>query len=296
MRQTKKMFCFAQQSLRRIEKRRLPPALGLSKFSANQSVRGDSNRSYPVLFLHGAWEDASSWTESAIYFADRGHTAATLEFSGFLGDSYKEDAGVSLLTNELHEAINQLGPLTIVVAPCLGGFIAQKYLESWGIAGLVLINPFPPDSSNLLRRIADVGPDEPFDTKALLKFGHTGILQSLVDKPRLTVAPEKLFSISATDESLNELLRKLRAPSVDLILDIFQHPVKRKRQGIPTLVFQSSQDHIITEEDMGLTLSFHDTDRLVALNDASHLFVLNSSNARRQLHEEIETWFRSRFY
>jgi pimeloyl-ACP methyl ester carboxylesterase len=41
----------------------------------------------------------------------------------------------------------------VIIAHGLGAFVAQKYLESYAAAGLVLVSPFPPNPSNALCRL-----------------------------------------------------------------------------------------------------------------------------------------------
>jgi pimeloyl-ACP methyl ester carboxylesterase len=45
----------------------------------------------------------------------------------------------------------------IIVGHGLSAFVAQKYLESYAAAGLVLISPFPPEPSSLIARATTVG-------------------------------------------------------------------------------------------------------------------------------------------
>uniref|UniRef100_A0A7S3PQL4 AB hydrolase-1 domain-containing protein n=1 Tax=Aplanochytrium stocchinoi TaxID=215587 RepID=A0A7S3PQL4_9STRA len=269
----------------------------LTKYASS----GDVESAYSLLFLHGAWENAQSWADSAKYFAKLGHNSATLEFSGFSNSSTSaqtESEGgtkVKNLVDQVHSAVTELGPLTLLVAPCLGGFIAQKYLESWGVPGLVLVNSFPPNASNVLRRIADLKPEEPFDSNALAQFGYTGIFSSLLGKPRFTVAPEKLFGTAADDANISKLKENLQAPTTELILDVFQNPVKLEPGSVPILVVQSTEDKIISDDDIQSIMTFHNAEQLVKIDRASHLFVLNDSQARDQLHEAIHKWFDETF-
>lgn len=98
-------------------------SFGLTKF-APIGYESISKHPYPILFLHGAWDDAKSWEGSAEYFANKGHITATLSFSECKDEQlYEERDGimpVNRLVKEVKTAISDLGPLTIVVAHCLG--------------------------------------------------------------------------------------------------------------------------------------------------------------------------------
>lgn len=76
-----------------------------------------------------------------------------------------------------------------------GGFIAQKYLESGRLAGLVLVNSFPPNCSKVIRRIADLKDSDELSEESLSKFGYTGIFRALLGKTKVIVAPVSVVTI-----------------------------------------------------------------------------------------------------
>mmetsp|Transcript_14376 Transcript_14376/g.16825 ORF Transcript_14376/g.16825 Transcript_14376/m.16825 type:complete len:306 (-) Transcript_14376:130-1047(-) len=261
-------------------------------------TQGDTESAYSFLFLHGGWEKASSWENTAKYFSAQGHNTGTLSFSGFDNSktrSQNETTTIHGLVEEVQEATKELGSLTVLIAPCLGGFVAQKYLESWNVAALVLINSFPPNSEALLRRIAGLNEAESFDEKSLSKYGYSGIFSSLVGKPRLTIETEKLFDTSGSNFDLNSAQAHLQAPTTALAIDIFNNPVHFEPNYVPTLVIKSEKDRIIEQEDVNEIIAFHQTEDAVEIKDASHLFILDNPAASVDLRKAIEEWFGRNF-
>ena len=90
----------------------------------------------PVLFIHGLWLHATSWTPWENLFADRGYAPVA---PGWPGDAETVDEtranpealanhGIDAVTNHYAAIINQLPTLPIVIGLSFGGLLAEKLL------------------------------------------------------------------------------------------------------------------------------------------------------------------------
>lgn len=81
-----------------------------------------------------------SWSELSDFLSKRGYGGACIKYP-VSGKSFEE------MANLLHKEVlrNKFTP-PIVVAHSLSTFVVQKYLESFALSGLVLVNPIPPNA------------------------------------------------------------------------------------------------------------------------------------------------------
>lgn len=84
------------------------------------------------------------WSTLADYLSKRGYGGTCIEYP-VVGNSFEE------MANLLHQQIvlNKFTP-PVVVAHSLSTFVVQKYLESYALSGLVLINPIPPTATQAI--------------------------------------------------------------------------------------------------------------------------------------------------
>ena len=81
-----------------------------------------------------------SWSKSIKYFSEKGYHGQALE----LPFQSPQDPSVDELVEFLHSAIQSSGDTPpVLIAHSLSSYIAQKYLESYSLAGLILVNPVP---------------------------------------------------------------------------------------------------------------------------------------------------------
>lgn len=111
----------------------------------------------PILFLHGAFSGADTWTRFvAPWFAARGHRVAAPELAGRGSDSLPR---LRDYVDRARDAADALG-FPIVVGHSLGGLVAQHLAAEGRAAGLVLVaSPGPFGLGSTLWQLASISPD-----------------------------------------------------------------------------------------------------------------------------------------
>jgi pimeloyl-ACP methyl ester carboxylesterase len=106
---------------------------------------------------------------------------------------------------QVKEAVQQLGPMTVIVAHCMGAFVAHKYLESWSVSGIALVNPVPPDPRKTIDRWLEQQGIKGGLEGAEEQLGYHGLFASAVEAPRLALAPEVLFNMDSSHPKVRDL-------------------------------------------------------------------------------------------
>ncbi len=99
----------------------------------------------PVMFIHGLWLHASSWSSWSEYFTEKGYACTAPGWPGD-GDTVEAtranpdavaDFGVEEVTAHYRELIDHMDSKPILIGHSFGGMIAQKLLgEDYGIAAI----------------------------------------------------------------------------------------------------------------------------------------------------------------
>lgn len=261
-------------------------------------AEGKSQSPHPMLFLHGAWDPPGAWENTAKHFSTLGHETAVLHWPGFR-DGPPTEAKRRLITNmvaQVKEAVQELGPMSVIVAHGTGAYVAHKFLESWSVSGVALVNPVPPDPRATIDRwIAEQGIKGGL-TGAEENLGYHGIFASAVEAPRLTLPQEKLFNLDSSSPSWEALVSQTDAPSLSLLKDMYAKPVTLEGRPVPVLVIAGRGDQVTTEEDVQGTLDLHgieadDEEQVKWLPDtAGHLFVMHDKEARKVMVDRLAEW------
>src|SRR5574340_123070 len=99
--------------------------------------KGACSESHPIplLFVHGSWHAAWCWDEHFLdYFADRGYRALAVSLRGHGGsDSPKplRRCSIADYVDDVAAVADSLPVRPVVIGHSMGGFITQKYLESY---------------------------------------------------------------------------------------------------------------------------------------------------------------------
>ena len=101
-----------------------------------------------MLFLHGTFHAAWSWTENFLdYFSAAGFAAYALSFRGH-GDSEGRErlrfTRIRDFVADVAAVVEDAAESADLVGHSMGGFVAQKYLEGRSLPGLVLVASAPP--------------------------------------------------------------------------------------------------------------------------------------------------------
>ncbi len=100
----------------------------------------------PLLFLHGAWHAAWCWENFLPYFAEHGYETHALSVRGH-GNSEGRNGirwySTQEYVDDLKQVVDSLGTPPVLIAHSLGGYILQKYLESYNAPAGVLLASIP---------------------------------------------------------------------------------------------------------------------------------------------------------
>jgi len=107
--------------------------------------------SVPLLFVHGAEHAAWCWDEHFLnYFADRGYRAVAMSLRGHGGSTASKPSwawSIADYVQDVRSVADRLPLPPVVIGHSLGGFVVQKYLESYAAPAAVLIASAPPQGA-----------------------------------------------------------------------------------------------------------------------------------------------------
>lgn len=127
----------------------------------------------PVTLLHGPWAPCTAFARLPLLadLATAGFTTGTLDLPGYGASTAPLPATATLddVVDGARAALAAgLPAAPVLVAHSSGALLAQAYLESFPLAGLVLLCPPPPGTAAWLRRVAG-GAGARSDALALLR-------------------------------------------------------------------------------------------------------------------------------
>jgi len=102
----------------------------------------------PLIFIHGAFTGAWTWSEHIVpWFQERGYVATALDLPGH-GDrddvAQLQDFGIDDFTDAVLAAIDDVESPPILIGHSMGGYVAQCVAGRRDLAGLVLVSSVPP--------------------------------------------------------------------------------------------------------------------------------------------------------
>lgn len=137
-------------------------------------IEGGPRAGPPLLFVHGAFGAAWSWTEHFLpFFMRRGRHVAAFSLRGHGGSEGHEalrEVSLADLVTDLRRAIAALPEPPVVIGHSLGGLVAQRLLGVVPMRGLVLVSSLPPDG------LALIGPRLALTDPVILAEGLFGSL------------------------------------------------------------------------------------------------------------------------
>jgi pimeloyl-ACP methyl ester carboxylesterase len=102
----------------------------------------------PLLFVHGAWHAAWCWDEYFLdFFADKGYRALAVSLRGHGGSpapKHMRKCSIADLVDDVDSVARGLPTRPVVIGHSMGGFVVQKYLETYDAPAGVLVASIPP--------------------------------------------------------------------------------------------------------------------------------------------------------
>jgi pimeloyl-ACP methyl ester carboxylesterase len=215
----------------------------------------------PILFVHGAWHAAWCWNEYFLpYFAGCGYDVHALSLRGH-GESEGRNRLRWISNGEYVEDVAQvasgLSTPPIIIGHSMGGFVVQKYLETYPAPAAVLLASIPPIGALpfVLRSLLH----HPIST---LTATFTLTLYHMVNTPKK--ARDAFFSPDMPQAQVDAYFARIQNESFRMLLDTvllaLPRPAKVRQKDIPMLVLGAEKDKIFTPSEVKATAHSYDAD------------------------------------
>ena len=211
-----------------------------------------ARRGPPLLFVHGTWHGAWCWQEHFLpYFAQRGYSSTAVSMRGHGGSPGRDRLRrirVRDLVADVESVAADLPEPPVLIGHSLGGFVAQKYLETHTAAGAVLLAPTPPTGAlPVALRTVRHHPGPFLKANVQLRLGP------LVATPELARA--FFFSPSLPQDDVVRYQRQLQDDSYLTFVDMLGLDLVRRKRVRPTpmLVLGAENDAVFSQEEIRRT-------------------------------------------
>jgi pimeloyl-ACP methyl ester carboxylesterase len=109
--------------------------------------RGSESHPVPLLFVHWAWHGAWCWDEHFLdFFSDKGYRVLAVSLRGHSGSPSSKPlraCSIADYVDDVGTVSEKLPVSPVVIGHSMGGFVAQKYLESRHAPAGVLVASAP---------------------------------------------------------------------------------------------------------------------------------------------------------
>lgn len=214
----------------------------------------------PLLFLHGAWHAAWCWENFLPYFAEQGYETHALSLRGHGNSEGRERIrwfSARDYVADLAQTVDSLGTPPVLIAHSMGGYITQKYLESYTLPAAVLLSSLPTVGilGMILRRLRKY----PVSTLKALFLVNTWYF---VSTP--AIAKDALFSDDFPDELFLEYYSRIQTESYRLALDAtFLNLPQPRRVHTPLLLLSAERDRLFTIKEQQKTARAYKTEAMI---------------------------------
>lgn len=207
-------------------------------------------RRTPLLFVHGAFTAAWTWSEHFLeWFAERGWPAHAVSVRGHGGSEGHEQLGnwgIDHYVADVLQVIEEIGEMPVLIGHSMGGFVVQKCLEQQHFPAAVLMCSVPPTGllasslsmiwsrPDLLGNLSQMMTGGPVDIDSL-KDGLFAQPASLTDLQRYLTLSQPESQRAIWDMTMFNLIQPQRL-----------HPV-------PKLIIGAELDHIIPANQVRAT-------------------------------------------
>jgi pimeloyl-ACP methyl ester carboxylesterase len=229
--------------------------------------KGSVSESHPVplLFVHGGKHAAWCWDEHFLdFFAAKGYCGVALSLRGHGGSSNPKPPRACSIADYVHDVrsvADRLSQTPVMIGHSLGGFVVQKYLESYAAPAAVLVASAPPQgAAGALLRNAEVllrrTTQHPWLT---MKAAITG--KSLPGLTELEQVRGMLFSPHTPEPCVARYAERLEKERIGrYALDmVFLNLPKPDRVRTPLLVLGAQCDRSVTPYEVQATARVYRT-------------------------------------
>jgi pimeloyl-ACP methyl ester carboxylesterase len=214
----------------------------------------------PILFVHGAWHGAWCWDEHFLdYFAEKGYRSVALSLRGHGNSTAPKSmrfCSIADFVDDIDTVAKSLPEPPVVIGHSLGGFVAQKYLESHDAPAAVLLASAPVSGITkfLLRRFKR----HPWHTAVAL--ARTRSLRGVGGTPEL--ARETFFSELAPEADVQRYTALLGEEyALKIAIDMLWLNLPRPDLvTTPLLILGAEDDVCFTHQEVRSTATAYKTD------------------------------------
>ncbi|GGY19167.1 alpha/beta hydrolase [Paludibacterium paludis] len=253
----------------------------------HEPAKGTKNDSPPLLFVHGAFCDASCWALRFMpWFARRGYDcwAVSLEgHGGSEGRHYLAAVSIDDYVKNLAATMRRIKTPPILIGHSMGGYVIRHYLSHHIPPAVVFLASVPPGglASSSLRMLTHT-------PQMLMKLN---LYQHGVYDPEFIEVKEMLFSRDAPDEAVEHLIRASQPESQRALMDMtLVHPLAiGLPPPVPALVLGAADDMLIPPADIVGTANLMDA-RAEILPHMGHMMMMDTrwESVAMRIHEWLE--------
>jgi pimeloyl-ACP methyl ester carboxylesterase len=214
--------------------------------------KGSATEAHPVplLFVHGGYHAAWCWDEHFLdYFAGNGFRALAVSLRGHGRSTRSKPLGsisISDYVDDVRSAADRLDSEPVLVGHSMGGFVVQKYLQTYRAPATVLMASMPPQG--VLRVIFGTMRRHPWIFLRANTFGNSAELMNTPDRAR-----EFLFSAHTPTSVVELCAARLEPESRRAGLDQMFRLPKPRLSTSPLLVLGAQDDGTLTNAEVTAT-------------------------------------------
>lgn len=264
---------------------------------------------FPVAFFSSPW----GWSPSSLLhtpLARAGFTTADVSLPGFgRASAWSDRATLDDAVESLHACFRQLDAAPVVIAPSHAAILVQYYLESYPVAGVVLLSPFSSTTLDASLRRWTGQPAPP--ASAIAAFlracvsteaaARASVLSPDVDEEAVAEcleASESAAMVDGTGSGLAHCGIDAAARMLELMAAA-QPPLRGEGIPVPTLCITGASDLLVTSEEAAAEAARHSLatsgDIVVLPAPAPHLVGYGGPAARDKLVETVVEWISARW-
>jgi pimeloyl-ACP methyl ester carboxylesterase len=252
--------------------------------------KGQSSTAHPaaLLFVHGGYHAAWCWDEHFLdYFADHGFRVLAVSLRGHGGSTRSKPLGscsISDYIEDVRSAAARLDSEPVLIGHSMGGFVVQKYLETYRAPATVLMASMPPQG--VLRVTLGTMRRHPWIFLRANTFGNPAELMNTPERAR-----EFLFSAHTPNPIVESCAARLEPESRRAGLDQMFRLPKPRLVISPLLVLGAQDDGTLANDEVTATARIYGT-QAEFFSGMGHNMMLEPG--WQAVAERIDGWLTSR--